>query len=257
LPIQSGIKSVEVGGRLLQALARGHTPVTLKELAAEAGLTPSSAHHYLVSYRRLGLVVQDPNTLSYDIGPFAVELGLSAIGRSRQLTAAQELQQKVRDRLDESVMLAIWGSYGPVIISVEESSKPVVMTMRVGATLPLLRTATGWIFAAFMPRTIIRPVMRAEYEAGRPPVERLDRRALDLKLDAIRAAQLVGHSGHLLPGVAAVAAPLLDSRDRIVAVMSVFGSSELFDSSLAGAPAGALKDMAHTFSKATRHSHAA
>ncbi|OJX00959.1 MAG: hypothetical protein BGO72_05440 [Burkholderiales bacterium 70-64] len=249
---QTGIKSIEVGGRLLKVLAKMSVPLALKDLAAHAGLTASAAHRYLVSYQRLGLVRQDRTTLAYEIGPFAIELGLVAIGRSNFLDAAQDLQQRVRDRLDESVMLAVWGSYGPVIISIEESSKAIALTMRVGATLPLLRTASGLIFAAHMPRAIVTPVIRAEYAAGRPPVERLDRRDLDLKLEAIRKASLANHSGHLLPGVAAVAAPMLNSRGQIVAAMSVFGNSETFDYSLEGPAAMVLREVAADFTSITR-----
>ena len=52
---QRAIQSVEVGGRLLLALAEHLSPMTLKDLAARAGLPPSRAHPYLVSYGRLGL----------------------------------------------------------------------------------------------------------------------------------------------------------------------------------------------------------
>jgi DNA-binding IclR family transcriptional regulator len=239
--MQTGIKSVEVGGRLLEVLLRAHAPTTLKELAAKAKLAPSAAHRYLVSYQRLGLVRQDPDTRAYDIGPFAFQLGIAAIGRSKLLSAAQELQRQLRDRLDESVVLAVWGSYGPIIMSVEESSKPIAMTMRVGATLPLFRSAAGWIFAAFMPKTVTKPVMELEITQGRTPIERLNARALQQRLDKIRISQLAFHSGHLLPGISAVAVPLLDSRGGVAAAMAVFGSAEHFDASPSGGAAKALK----------------
>src|SRR5690349_15395411 len=119
-PMQFGIKSVEVGGRLLDVLAHARTPLMLKELASKARLSPSAAHRYLVSYRRIGLVQQDSSTKAYDLGQFAIELGVTAIGRSNFLSAAHELQRTLRDQLDESVMIAVWGSHGPVITSVEE-----------------------------------------------------------------------------------------------------------------------------------------
>lgn len=244
--MRSGIKSVEVGARLIDVLMRANAPLSLKELAGRARLSASAAHRYLVSYQRLGLVSQDRKTHAYSIGPFAIELGVSAMGRSKLLSAAQSLQRDVRDRLDESVMLAVWGTFGPVIVSVEESSKPVVMTMRVGATLPLFRTATGWIFAAFMPRTVVRPLMRAEIAANRGPVEKLDQKSLDEKLDEIRVSRLASHSGHLLPGVTAVATPMLDSRGDLFAVMSVFGSSENFDETPRGSAALALLEASQS-----------
>jgi len=250
---QKGIKSIEVGGRLLKVLAMGLGPLPLKDLAARAGLSASAAHHYLVSYRRLGLVRQHKTTLAYEIGPFARELGYKAIDRSAALTAAHEFQRRVRDRLNESVTLAVWGHHGPVIISVEESNKPVAVTMRVGATLPLLGSVSGLTLAAFMPRNIIDPAIRAEYAAGRLPVEGLSRRELNLKLKEIRRSLLVNHSGPLLSGFAAVATPMLTPEGRIVAAMSAFGSSDLLDYSLAGQTAQVLLEAGAAFTEATRH----
>jgi len=249
--MQLGIKSIEVGARVLDALAQARAPLMLKDLAAKARLSPSAAHRYLVSYRRIGLVRQDANTKAYDLGQFALELGVSALGRSNALAAAYELQRELRDRLDESVMIAVWGSHGPVITSVEESSKPVVVTMRVGATLPLFRTATGWIFAAFVPQTVLNPIMRKEIESGRGPLERLGKSGLQKRFAEIRSTRLAFHSGHLLPGIDALATPLLDARGALVAAMSIFGSSEQFDASPTGSAAKLLKDSAARFATFT------
>ena len=53
---QRGIQSIEVGGRLLLALAREGRPMALKDLAQAAGMIPPKAHPYLVSFGKLGLI---------------------------------------------------------------------------------------------------------------------------------------------------------------------------------------------------------
>jgi DNA-binding IclR family transcriptional regulator len=50
-----GIQSIEVGGRLLQALARIGESMMLRDLAREAAMTPAKAHPYLVRFSRLGI----------------------------------------------------------------------------------------------------------------------------------------------------------------------------------------------------------
>ena len=42
-----GIQSIDVGGRLLEALARVGEPMMLRDLAREAAMTPAKAHPYL------------------------------------------------------------------------------------------------------------------------------------------------------------------------------------------------------------------
>lgn len=221
--------------------------MTLKELAAGARLAPSAAHRYLVSLARVGLVQQDGATRLYDLGPSAVVYGLAAIHRSKLLARAKEVQLELRSNLDESTLLAIWGTHGPVIVNVAESSKAIMLTMRVGATMPLLRTATGLVFAAFLPRHVVTPVLQAEIAAGRPHPKMKSPKSLEAGLAEVKEQRLAFHDGNLLPGVRAVASPLFDWGGQLVAVLSAFGLGTSFDPSPEGTIAKKLKAAASSF----------
>ncbi|RAG74321.1 IclR family transcriptional regulator, partial [Burkholderia multivorans] len=71
-----GIQSVEVGGRMLDALARRRKPLGLSELAAAADLSTAQAHTYLVSLTRLAFGKRDAITGNYEPGPLSLRLGL-------------------------------------------------------------------------------------------------------------------------------------------------------------------------------------
>ena len=58
-PQRAGIQSVEVGFSLLDALANAGDALMLRDLAARAGMSAAKAHRYLVSFQRLGLVVDE------------------------------------------------------------------------------------------------------------------------------------------------------------------------------------------------------
>ena len=79
-----GIQSVDTGIRLLEVLERADGPLALKDLSAQAELDPSSAHRYLASFVRSGLVRQDADS-RYDFGPLALHIGLAAIRRIEKL----------------------------------------------------------------------------------------------------------------------------------------------------------------------------
>ncbi|MBS0553285.1 MAG: helix-turn-helix domain-containing protein, partial [Proteobacteria bacterium] len=74
-----GVQSLEVGMSILKAMATGRRSMMLKDIAAAAGMPPSKVHRYLVSLIRSGLVEQDRLTSRYDLGPFALNLGLVAL----------------------------------------------------------------------------------------------------------------------------------------------------------------------------------
>ena len=80
---QRGIQSIDVGGRLLQALTRSDGAMMLKDLAEAADMPPAKAHAYLVSFCKLGLMEQDAVTGRYDLGPLALAERRS-LGRRQQ-----------------------------------------------------------------------------------------------------------------------------------------------------------------------------
>ena len=155
-----GIKSVEVAGQILDHLARAQTSVALRELAAAGRMSPGKVHRYLASFVASGLARQDPNTRQYSLGPLAMRLGLAALNTYQPLRDAMALQRQLRDRFDETMVLSVWGTQGPTIVHVEESSQPIIMTMRIGAALPILATASGLAYAAFLPRHFTAPFIR-------------------------------------------------------------------------------------------------
>src|SRR5215510_14246994 len=160
-----GIKAVEVAGRILDCLARAQAPVALRELAAAGRMSPGKVHRYLASFVASGLARQDPDTRQYSLGPLAMRLGLAALSSYQPLRDSIALQHQLRDRLDETMVLSVWGAQGPTIVHVAESSQPIIMTMRVGAVLPMLKTATGLAFAAFLPRHFTEQLIRTALKA--------------------------------------------------------------------------------------------
>jgi hypothetical protein len=80
--LRSGIQSIEVGFRLLDVLTREPRAMMLRDLAQRAGMSPAKAHRYLVSFSRLGVVSQDPVSGRYELGGFALQMGLARLARS-------------------------------------------------------------------------------------------------------------------------------------------------------------------------------
>ena len=222
-----GIKAVEVAGQILDHLARAQTPVALRELAAAGHMSPGKVHRYLASFLATGLARQDPQTRQYALGPLAVRLGFAALNSYQPLRDSIALQRQLRDRLDETLVLSVWGAQGPTIVHVEESSQPIIMTMRIGAVLPILATATGLAFASFLPRHFADPFIRAELDANRGlNLFARDLATIDRLITQVRAQGYAYNEGHLMTGVSAAAFPLFDRTAKLIAVLSVMGRQE-------------------------------
>jgi predicted transcriptional regulator len=92
-----GVQSLEIGMGILRAMVNGQRSMMLKDIAAAAEMPASKAHRYLVSLIRAGLVEQDPLTSRYDIGPFALNIGLVAIDRLDRVRLGLAAIAELRD----------------------------------------------------------------------------------------------------------------------------------------------------------------
>lgn len=221
---RSGIKVIEVAGGVLELLARAEKPVALRELAGAGRMSPGKAHRYLASFLASGLARQDPDTRRYMLGPLAMRLGLAALNAHQPLRDAIALQRDLRNRLDETLVLSVWGAQGPTVVHVEESSQPIVMTMRIGAVLPMLATATGVMFAAHLPPHFTKPLIDAALAADDTSnLFARDRVSLDRLIRQVREQGYAYNEGHLMQGINAAAFPLIDRSANLVAVMAVMG----------------------------------
>jgi len=245
---RTGVKAVESAGRILEVLARAQKPVALRELAAGGHMSPGKVHRYLASFLTSGLARQDPDTRRYSLGPLAMRLGLAALKSHQPLHDAILLQRELRNRLDETLILSVWGDHGPTIVHVEESSHPIIMTMRVGAVLPMLATAAGLVFAAFLPRHLTEPLIMASLKAKEDfNLFARDSASIDRLINQVREQGYAYNEGHLMPGVSALAFPLIDRLATLVAVLGVVGRHERLNPRDGAETIAYLKDVARGF----------
>src|SRR5262245_54618374 len=162
-----GIQSVEVGGRLLHALAHRGRAMALKDLAADAGMTAAKAHPYLVSFGHIGLVEQDRDSGRYALGPLALQLGLISLQQADPVRIAAPLLPQLAARCGHTVALVVWGGRGPTIVLREASPSAVHVDMRHGTVFSIAGTASGRLFAAYLEPAAVRPIYEAERQAVR------------------------------------------------------------------------------------------
>jgi DNA-binding IclR family transcriptional regulator len=243
--MQQGVRSVETGIALLKALAaRPPVPVSLSDLAADAGMAPAKAHRYLVSLIRAGMVEQHRASGRYRLGGAALNIGLAALGALDVMRLAVEAMERLCEAIDETVLLAVWGNKGPVVVRWEEASRPITTNVRAGSVMPLLNSATGRVFSAFLPEALTRAMIADE--AARAPA--LGERHAAV-LAETRRHGLGRVDGDLLPGVAGLAAPVFDHQGDLVAVIATLGARGEFDATWDGATARALKEAAEALSR--------
>lgn len=246
-----GIQSVEIASRLLLALARHVKPMALKEVAQAAGMSANKAHPYMVSFLNVGFVAQDGALGHYELGALALQLGLAKLQRLDPVKEAWPHIRELAEHTNQSIAVAVWGNLGPTIVRMEEPTHPLHVNLRSGTVMSLMNTATGRLFAAFMPPKVIEKAMQGEVARMGPAVgaSPLSQAEFDLLVSEIRRHGLSRSLSRPIPGIDALCAPVFDPSGNIVLGLLAMGPSATFDSAWDGKVASALRRCADEVSR--------
>lgn len=212
-----GIQSVEIGMRVLAAVAGMPGPSSLSSIAQSVAISSSQTHRYLSSLMAAGMVTQEGKSGLYDLASGAIRIGLAALSRIDAFTIADDVMRQLVIETRRTGFVAVWGDAGPTIVRWYPGSPPMMTPLTMGSNLPLLRSATGRVFFAFGERIEIDRQIRL--------IETNDPAGLPSDIDAVRerisSGGFAGVEGDLIPGLRAIAAPVLDLQGNLVMVASL------------------------------------
>jgi DNA-binding IclR family transcriptional regulator len=208
---RAGIQSVEIGMRVLEALAELGGARPLAAIVRSCGLSPSQTHRYLASLSEAGMVLQDSHG-NYDLGPAALKLGLSALARIDVFRIADEKLAEFRSETGATVLLAALGPSGPTIVRWHMGSPPIVTSLALGSVLSLVNSATGQVFLAFRPGQETDSFVQAELERNNA----IDASEIERLKAKVRAEGKAHVGGTLIPGLDAKAYPIFDFQGNAV-----------------------------------------
>ncbi|TYK77377.1 IclR family transcriptional regulator [Comamonas sp. Z1] len=245
------VQAAETCLAVLKALAGLGGRASLTAIGAAVDESPAKVHRYLASLMAEGLVEQDRGGTQYALGREAIHIGLAAMRQNDPVRMSEPALQHLRESLQVTSFVAVMGNMGPTIVRFEEPSLPITVNVRVGSVMSMLWSATGRAFFAFMePQPEVEALLARELEAASPEHRRLlhASKPLEQLRSEIRAAGCAAIRDLNLPGISAVAAPLLDYNGHVVAVLCALGASGGFDPDPQGRIAQAVREEARSIS---------
>lgn len=190
--------------------------MTLGDLARAAGIGRSTAHRYLQSLLKEGMVQQDTASGHYDLGPMALSIGTAALKRVDAVEIASRHMRQLAQDHAVSGGVAVWTDRGPTLVRWFRSAYLAINPVGLGDVLPIDNTACGLVFQAYLPASRIETVRRnqAPFFQGQPPSP-----------DQLQQTRLLGwaqRSNHLLPNITGQAAIILDAQQEIACAVTSF-----------------------------------
>lgn len=224
-----GIQSLDTALRVLQTLGRAGQALSLSELARLCDLPPTKVHRYLASFSHSGLVVQNGRSGSYDLGQGAVKLGLAAMARHDFVNSAADALPELAEQTGLTALLSVWGNAGPTVVRWQRSHSLMVTSLGLGTTLPLLTSATGRICLSYLPEVVTRDLLDGELRRIKRNPGILDDMKANLSGARALAAEVrrkgfASVDGRFIPGLVAIAVPILDWQEQAQAVVTLIGT---------------------------------
>ncbi len=256
LDAKHGVQAAETVLQVLSGFIGAEPMPMLKTLAERAAMHPAKVHRYLVSLSRMGYVEQDPESSRYRLGPMALRLGFAAMASVDAIRVTRPLMFGFAQSVGHSVLLGVWNDNGPMIALKESAPGPITITSTEGTVLPILRSAIGRAFGAWLPRPKTAALVEKELEVLRAaphPGCPSSQQEVDALFKDIRKRGIVRITGQLSPVMHSLSAPVFNSASELEAVLCVAGPPATFDSTWSSPTAALLLQAAATLSRGLGH----
>ena len=223
-----GEKNVQIVHRIAAVLrafgSQGLLGIT--DLAHATGLPKSTTHRLVTALVNEGLLVQDEDSHKYALSLRITALGASILGSNTVRKTARPILMELRDRTHESVHLAVLEGMEIVIIDTEDSYFFVRAVNVPGQHLPAHAVSTGKVLLAYQWEVQLQEMLSKVNLTRYTDRTITDPRQLLEELRKVRAQGYAISSSELEEGIDAVAAPIFDHLNSVVAAVSIGGPSE-------------------------------
>jgi IclR family KDG regulon transcriptional repressor len=228
--------SIEKAIDILFCFDPEHSQLRLTDISERVGLHKSTVHRLLAVLRKKGLIVTDPASQLYSLGPGVVELSWVVLRQQDLRAVCRPYLERLRRATNETVSLYTRMGHKRVCIEELASGQDIKYSHTVGLTAPLHVGAPGKAMLAFLPVEELGALLRELCLTAITPKTLTDPEQLRAALSTTRKHGYAVSTGERSPGASAVAAPIRDWSGRTVAALGVLGPSQRLTR-------GVLKDL--------------
>ena len=227
-PAVRHVAAVERAFTVLDALAEGDELGT-NEIARRTGINASTVSRLLATLAAARFVEHVPESGRYRLSLRLIELGNAVLGRlDLRALARPHLQTLVRET-GETATLSAPGEHDAITVDFAHSSSVVQSVAQLGRPSVGHATAAGKVMLAF-----------GDVELPAEPFTAYTSRTITTRAALVEELSRVRERGYAdareerEEGLAAIAAPVRDSRGELAGIIGVQGPASRFDATAAG-----------------------
>ncbi|MFM8528989.1 MAG: IclR family transcriptional regulator [Ilumatobacteraceae bacterium] len=215
---------------MLFTTSQGST-LGITEIANDLGISKAVVHRILTSLCDLDVVIADPESRRYSLGPGVLQLAAAYRNRLDLRALAHQTLVQLSNTTDETATLSLRHGWQRAYVDQVTPDREVAMTVSLGRAFPLHAGASSKAFLAFVPAAEIDEYLESQPLDALTARTIVDRAALRDELESIRRVGYAASFGERQSGAASVAAPVMadtGAGSGPVGVISICGPLERF-----------------------------
>ncbi|VVE06849.1 Transcriptional regulator KdgR [Pandoraea morbifera] len=212
--------------RILEILSASGAPMTLAEIVAAIGLPKQTVHRILKQLEAAWLVTREAGSRHYEPSSRVRAMAVNALMHVGPAAARHGILQQLVDKFGETCNLSMLSGDDLVYLDRIETDWSRQLKLSPGSRVPLHCTASGKLLLAFLPRA-----RREKLIAHLPLRPRAENTITDLEdlreeLTETRKRRVGTNNEEHVPGMIAVAVPVMLDRNRACAAIAVQASAQ-------------------------------
>jgi DNA-binding IclR family transcriptional regulator len=219
-PAVSSIQVIDRAADLLDALATGTDPMSLKILSAETQLHPSTAFRILASLTAHGFVERTENG-RYQLGVKLLKYAGRVHEKVDLLQEARPVMERLRSQIDETVNLSVREGDEVVYIERTVPNRMMRVDQLIGSRAPLHVTAVGKLFLGEGGAKTCTDYARRTGLPRYTPNTITDATKLWSEVEHSHRHGFALDNEELEQGVSCIGVPIRDNRGTVIAGLSI------------------------------------
>jgi DNA-binding IclR family transcriptional regulator len=207
---------------ILECFADAET-VSFNDVCKGARLSKSTAHRFLTVLEKRGLVVRNPWSQGFRVGPMILRLGAVSTNSGYLQELAAPLMRELRDRCGETVVLTIRVGDHRVALLQYESTQQLRRRVDLGKPFPIYLGGAGKAMLAHADPEDRARVLAAMAREPITPFTPTDPDLMAMELERVRRRGYGVSDNEYILGVISIGAPVFDRSGHVIAALSITG----------------------------------
>lgn len=218
---------------VIEEIARAGVPVTPTTVNDVLGLPKPTIHRLFATLEEEGFLQRDLDGRTYSPGPRLREMAGGILSSLRIRAARQAILKKLSSHVGETCNIALPDREAMTYLERVETEWPLRIQLPIGTRVPFYCTASGKMYLSSMVTAHLKSYVAATDLQSRTANTICDKDALLAEIAQVKAQGYALDREEFMQDMIAIAVPILDANNRLMATLSFHAPTQRFSVDMA------------------------